>query len=173
MNLAAIVDVQGSSGWARQLLEGWCIAYTIIVRSVVTKTSSCASHNHAFTTLSLYSIWPSYHVFQLAAPSLHVAITGRVDCTSWGVDNKYYEATLEFEICSLEKELSKDYQAVIILHDFHQVSSVVRSSGVYTSLTSSLLVNDTAQMRPPASLALICQLFVIHESWSFLLPLSS
>lgn len=62
--------------------------------------------SHSFTTLTI----------------LHVAITGREDCTSWEVNNKYYEATLEFEVCNLERDVLKDYQAVIVLHDFYQVS---------------------------------------------------
>ena len=57
-----------------------------------------------------------------------------MDCTSWEVDNKYYGATLEFEVCGPEKDLSEDCQAVAILYDFRQVSRMVCSLGVDTSL---------------------------------------
>ena len=70
---------------------------------------------------------------------LLVAVTGREDCTSWEVSNKYYEATLEFEVCSLETDMVENYQAVIILHDFYQVGGAVQSAGMGPSVVVPLI----------------------------------
>ena len=102
------------------------LVYSLItvVLSVLCKVTShsCVSEHY------LYVRW-SFITSRMYLRCTYVAITGRVDCTSWEVDNKYYGATLEFEVCGPEKDLSEDCQAVAILYDFRQVSRMVCSLG--------------------------------------------